>query len=103
MPVNRFLLTVSASLLLLACDGSLDGKDTDHRPDMTEDQYAEVLTPSCPVDPDCGFGGDCELYECPDVYDCRTLPGGKKECVYPGPDYPDSGQWECRDEAGKTI
>lgn len=59
---------------------------------------------NCPVDPDCAIGGDCSLYECPDYWICEDLAISGKRCTSPGPEYPDeSGDWDCWDEAGRTI
>ena len=70
-----------------------------------EDPRADGFEPTetvCPSDPDAYIGGDPSLYECPEYWVCENIPGGKR-CYQPGPDYPDDGDWECRDEGGVTI
>ena len=75
---------------------------------MFSEEGAPPLVPPpgagvCPMDPDAYIGGDPSLYECPEFWVCEDLAGERKRCFNPGPDYPDGGDWECRDEGGTTV
>ena len=77
----------------VAAEGDFDPGDWQPPPDAL----------ACPMDPDAFIGGDPDRYECPDYWTCEDLADGVKRCTNPGPDYPDGGEWDCRDEGGSTI
>ena len=100
--IDQLGFVFAASIFLPACVGGFGTGDRFGAP-AEGDDFGEVPTPACPVDPDCSIGGDCSLYECPDYWICEDQPNGRKRCINPGPDYPDDGDWECEDTAGSTV
>jgi hypothetical protein len=90
-------------VLSLGCQGEV-GHDDEGGGNQAGTTRNRSTISACPVDPDCGIGGDCSLYVCPDYWQCEDLASGGKRCVSQWPAYPtEDGDWTCAHEDGRTV
>ena len=104
--ISAAMLTLGATMLFLGgCTGEFSADAGGGDAGTDPGTPSSTVVPACPVDPDCGLIGTCEVYECPDYWVCEDYAAGAgKRCTNPGPDVPDNGHdWECRDEGGATV